>query len=1051
MKDQDKTKEQLMEEMAEMRQRVTGLEASETGRKQTEEKLRESEEKLRRMFESVSDGIAVTDLDGVITDVNRQTVEMLGYASKDDLVGRSAFDLIAPVDRERAAVNMQRTLQDGRIEGLEYSLAKEDGSVFPGEMGPSVLRNASGEPTGFIAVTRDITERKKEEEFILTQSEVTRNMAEGAYIVGLDNIIIRYANPKFEEMFGYEPGEMVGKHASIVNAPTDKSPEERADEIMEVIRRTGEWHGEVHNIQKDGATFWCYANVSVFNHPRYGEVLLAVHTDITMRKQTEEKLRRSHEYLDRILNGMFDAVMVIDRDYNIRDVNDCCVRTYNSKKDDIIGKKCHEVTHGLPTACTGDEHPCPLRDILQTKAHCSLEHNHISRDGSELIVEVNAFPLMDARGEVESIVEVQHDITERKQAENTLRESEERFRNMANLLPLSVWEIDLENNFTFINLRGLQWYNPALAELPADVGRIEAALAFIPEDHERVRADTRRLLKGEDLGILEYTQLRIDGSTFPVQVIATPIIQEGNPVGLRGVTIDLTERKQAEEALREEKELLAVVMENTGAMLVYLDTDFNFIWVNDSYATTCRYRPEEMVGKNHFGLYPHEENQAIFARVRDTGRPETYYNKPFTFPDQPKRDVTYWDWTLTPVKDARGNVIGLIFSLVETTEHVMAEQELQRTERLESVGTLAGGIAHDFNNILTGIMGNISLAREHIEPESKVAERLLEAEKASLRAKDLTRQLLTFARGIAPVKKLVSIAELIEDSATFALRGSNVRCEFSFQYDLWPEEVDEGQMNQVITNLVLNADEAMPAGGILNIGIKNRVIQTRSTLPLPEGDYVEITIADHGVGISKEHLGKIFDPYFTTKQKGSGLGLSTAYSIIKNHDGHITVNSKLKVGTTFHIYLPASDKPVPVKKEAAAEIAVAGKGRILVMDDEEAIRELLHNQLTDIGYEVELTVDGTQAIEQYTQARESGQPFDAVILDLTIPGGVGGKEVIEKLLEIDPGVKAIVTSGYSTDPVMSAFREYGFSAAATKPYSISELAKTLRSLTGSGN
>ncbi len=373
-------------------------------------------------------------------------------------------------------------------------------------------------------------------------------------------------------------------------------------------------------------------------------------------------------------------------------------------------------------------------------------------------------------------------------------------------------------------------------------------------------------------------------------------------------------------------------------------------------------------------------------------------------------------------------------------------EERQKIEKLESIGTLAGGIAHDFNNILTGIMGNIGLAKRHVQPKSKAGERLVEAEKASLRARDLTQQLLTFARGGAPIKKLVSIAELIQDSTTFALRGSNVRCEFSLVDDLWSAEIDEGQINQVITNLVINADEAMPEGGILNIGAKNRVVKTRSALPLPEGNYVEITIEDHGVGISKEHLSKIFDPYFTTKQKGSGLGLSSAYSIVKNHSGYITARSKLGVGTTFHIYLPASEKPIPVEKEAVAETAVAGKGRILVMDDEEVIRQLLESELTDVGYEVELTVDGAEAIEQYRKAKESGQPFDAVILDLTVPGGLGGKDVIRKLLEIAPDVKAIVSSGYSTDPIMADFKDYGFRGVVAKPYKMEQLEKTLRSL-----
>ncbi len=380
---------------------------------------------------------------------------------------------------------------------------------------------------------------------------------------------------------------------------------------------------------------------------------------------------------------------------------------------------------------------------------------------------------------------------------------------------------------------------------------------------------------------------------------------------------------------------------------------------------------------------------------------------------------------------------------------MMLEEERQKIERLESVGTLAGGIAHDFNNVLTGIMGNIGLAMRAvgIGDKDRATRRLEEAEKASLRARDLTQQLLTFSRGGAPIKKTVSIAGLLKESAVFALRGSKARCDFNIPDDLRSVDIDEGQINQVIANLVINADQAMPEGGVLKIGARNTVIKRKAASPLPRGNYVEITIEDCGVGISKGHLERIFDPYFTTKQKGSGLGLATTYSILKKHGGHITVNSQRDAGTIFHIYLPAS-KEQTASKEEIKEIGtlVPGKGRVLVMDDEETIREMLSTMLPLAGYEVVLTEDGTEAIEQYAKAKESGHPFDAVIMDLTIPGGMGGKQAIKKLLEIDPDAKVIVSSGYATDPLMSDFKRYGFSAVITKPYSVAQIEKTLHDL-----
>jgi CheY-like chemotaxis protein len=374
------------------------------------------------------------------------------------------------------------------------------------------------------------------------------------------------------------------------------------------------------------------------------------------------------------------------------------------------------------------------------------------------------------------------------------------------------------------------------------------------------------------------------------------------------------------------------------------------------------------------------------------------------------------------------------------------EEERRRIERLESIGTLAGGIAHDFNNLLTGIMGNISLARRQVEPKSMAEERLLEAEKASERARDLTQQLLTFARGGVPVKKLTTITEVIKESATFALRGSNVKLEVSSPADIWPVEVDEGQINQVIHNIVKNSDEAMSSGGTLHISVQNKAIKRPGILPLPKGNYIRIDIKDEGIGMSRKQLERIFEPYYTTKQKGSGLGLATAHSIIKNHGGYITVESEQNVGTTFYIFLPASRKPFLKKEEVKKEMGVTRKGKVLVMDDEEMIREMLNIILPLAGFEVELTSNGAEAIERYVKAMEEGKPFSAVIMDLTIPGGMGGKEAVKKLHAIDPDAKVIVSSGYSTDPITSKYEKYGFSAVITKPYSVGQMEKTLNNL-----
>jgi len=382
---------------------------------------------------------------------------------------------------------------------------------------------------------------------------------------------------------------------------------------------------------------------------------------------------------------------------------------------------------------------------------------------------------------------------------------------------------------------------------------------------------------------------------------------------------------------------------------------------------------------------------------------------------------------------------------LQITETRKMEEELFRTRQLESLGILAGGIAHDFNNLLTAIMGNTSLAKMLVNPKDKINKRLEDIEKASIRARDLTQQLLTFSKGGAPIKKVSSIADVITESGRFALRGSKSRCELSLREELWPVEVDEGQISQVINNLVINADQAMPEGGLIDIRAENMQLQAGEVITLPMGKYVRISVTDSGTGIASEHLGKIFTPYFTTKHKGSGLGLATSYSIIKKHNGQLTVESEIGRGTTFRIYLPASEKEISEREEMLRS-TLTGKGKVLVMDDEEFIRDTAGEMLTTLGYSVYYAEDGTEAIDKYIIAKDSGHPYVVVIMDLTIPGGMGGVEAVQKLLEFDPDTKALVSSGYANVPIMSDFRTFGFSGMIAKPYSIEELSKAVQNV-----
>jgi PAS domain S-box-containing protein len=403
-----------------------------------------------------------------------------------------------------------------------------------------------------------------------------------------------------------------------------------------------------------------------------------------------------------------------------------------------------------------------------------------------------------------------------------------------------------------------------------------------------------------------------------------------------------------------------------------------------------------------------------------------------------------------PIRDSVGHIIGVVLVFRDVTDKERLEVELQRSEKLDSIGVLAGGIAHDFNNLLAAILGNLNLAQLEVPPSASTQSLLENAEKATLRAKDLAFRLLTFAKGSEPVKTTCSIEEIARDAARFALSGSKSICRFVFEPNLPAVEIDAGQISQVIHNLLLNADQAMTnGGGEIILRGEAVVVGRREDLPLAPGHYVCIRVEDHGSGIPESHLIKLFDPYFTTKPHGSGLGLTVAHSIIKNHNGHFTVTSQLGKGTTFSFYLPASGG-VPRKPDEKQPAIGDGKGLILVMDDEEAVRDVLQGMLAKIGYTIECAAHGEEAMAKCLSARAQSQPFDLLFFDLTIRGGMGGVEALRRIRQEGILTPAIASSGYSLDPVMANPRAYGFSAAVPKPYNLGELSRVTRQVMGRG-
>jgi PAS domain S-box-containing protein len=515
----------------------------------------------------------------------------------------------------------------------------------------------------------------------------------------------------------------------------------------------------------------------------------------------------------------------------------------------------------------------------------------------------------------------------------------------------------------------------------------------------------------------------------------------------------ILERQRAEAALDIEKEFLNRTLYSVGDGVITTDTQGKIVIFNRTAEHLTGWSQAEASGQllsKIFYVINNKTSEVYDDIVKNTLENNEIYlsnDKVLVTKDLFEIPVEVHS---SPIKTIHGENDGVVIVFRDVTEKHKIEAELIKAEKLESLGVLAGGIAHDFNNILAAILANLQLAMVKLDKGLNIQKYLQSAIETTKKASNLTGQLLTFAKGGAPVKKAASVKEILEDTAAFALHGSKVKCQIDIPDNLWTVEVDEGQISQVIHNLVINAQHAMPKGGTIEISAQNITIEPEGRF-VP-GDYIKIKLKDNGVGIPEQYSTKIFDPFFTTRKEGTGLGLATSYSIIKKHDGYIEFESKEGVGTTFYIYLPAAPdwNRILEKNEPAAVMDIRGSGRILLMDDEETILKTVGEMLRCVGYEVTLARDGSETIELYRQAKDRGEPFKAIIMDLTVPGGMGGQETIAYLLDIDRKVKAIVSSGYANDPIMAEYERYGFSGVVAKPYKFDELVDVLNKVISQG-
>ncbi len=766
------------------------------------------------------------------------------------------------------------------------------------------------------------------------------------------------------------------------------------------------------------------------------------------RKLMEEALRESEKKHRILFETMAQGVVYQNAEGNIISANPAAERILGLSFDQMTGrtsrdsrwKSIHEDGSDFPQ----ETHPAMMALKTGEQVKDTIMGVFNPKEEDFRWIKINAVPqYRPGDSKPYQAYTTFDDITDFKRAEQTLHFTQFSIDRSSD----SAFWMDSNARFVYVNEAACRTLGYTRDEL------IKMTVHDInPDFAQELWPDNWAEVKRRGSFVIESHHRTKDGRIFPVE-ISVNYLEFGGKEYNCTFARDISERKQIEKAIQLSKREWVATFDAMSDWVSLIDLKYRILRTNRSGEKFVGVPLGEMIGQTCYSLIHGIEEpipECPLQKMLQTHQREVA--------DFHVQECNRWlRITVDPVKDEDGNLVKAVHIVRDITGLKKMEDERLKSMKLESVGILAGGIAHDFSNLLSVIMGNISLAEDDLKPEVGVSEYLKEAEKASLRAQELTKQLITFSQGGLPIKKIGPIGDLLKESTKFVLSDSNVKYDFLIPHDLWLIDFDLDQMKHVVRNLIVNAVESMPDGGSIKIKAENFSISSDTVvkgLVLSEGEYVKISIKDQGVGIPAEHLSLIFDPYFSTKEmgteKGMGLGLATAYSIINKHNGYIIVESEEDVGTTFTIYLPVYEKDIeeikPVETIQSEKPAIRAE-RILLMDDEKMIRDLADKMLNRFGYNVELAKDGAEAIELYKKATDSGKTYDVVILDLTVKGGMGGKDTVKRLLEIDPQVKVVVSSGYSNDPVMTDFRRYGFIGALPKPYTMKNLLEALDKVT----
>ncbi|MBI4751306.1 MAG: PAS domain S-box protein [Acidobacteria bacterium] len=787
---------------------------------------------------------------------------------------------------------------------------------------------------------------------------------------------------------------------------------------------------------KDGTWRWIEGKAqNHLSNPKLKGIVFSFH-DVTERKLAEDRLREREEWFRTLVEKSFEAMAVVNQHGIVTYITPPIEQITGRRPNQIIGQSPYANVHPDEVEQIREQtqifmsHPNEGR-IIETR----IQHTN----GDWRVVEMYSRNLLE-NPIVQGIVVNFRDVTEQRATLEALKQSQSRLNGILNWMREILWSVSLPDFRTL-------YLNPAIEGItgyPASDFFHTPQLwetCVHPDDLGIVRQRVEKC-KVQPEGELTYRVIHKNGNIRWVQDRFRIVFDaEENPILLEGLVIDLTEQREAAEALRQSRAHFQALLE-----VIPFD-----IWIRD-ISHRCTYQNAQSV--KHWGSIvgqlPDEANQPQETIAKWKANHARVFNGEHIDEENVflvnGEERVLWQLIL-PIWD-EGKICGIVGINIDVTERRREEEERQKLSRLESLGVLAGGIAHDFNNLLAAILGNVSLARHMLDNPTKVDAKLQVVENAVDRARALAQQLLTFSKGGAPHRMPTDITSVLSEAAIFALRGSNVKCRFEFDSGLWEANVDPNQIGQVVQNLVLNARDALPGGGQIAISATNEMLDEDSPLPLKAGAYLRLRFSDEGVGIQPEHIHKIFDPYFTTKNHGSGLGLAVVHSIVRRHSGHITVNSQPGQGTQFTIWVPA----IPVtptellSPDVDSNSPQFGNLRILVLEDDPLVGDLLKDSLECLGCEVTKVVDGTEAISAFQAAQQHHTPFHLVILDLTIPGGTGGVDTLHQLQKLDSTVQAVACSGHVNDPCMVFPQRHGFINRLVKPFSIDDLTRLLQSI-----